>query len=383
MRLSQINNSDPRAIALGFFFAVVCGILGAIVVIHFRDIAGRDDRRFDRSTPQHAGAGGGYAVGGYMCLLLCVALGCASFFLLEEAPRRTRLVRQVSDAFEVYSPKGSSQDSMQQMSTPVYSDKWVNHQWAADEAPYRKIRHDVDAQVSADKDSVGVAEQAMEAAFGNSNNPLAMYRWGYAAYKLAYQACYHSTAVQPNEIVQGGDQNARQAAIAQTFNDADYQMQQVANPKGYSYSRLIFLLRAMREFTKQYVPPAESADIWQGEYLIAHKPDDWDVKEALARMLATHRNVDYKKRALQYANEVVRTRPTSPQAWQTLGITYISIATLSRRSRGDDVDYAAKAIAAYQKCLRLAPPDYGPRESLERAIPTIGRHPRFLMRGTV
>jgi tetratricopeptide (TPR) repeat protein len=101
------------------------------------------------------------------------------------------------------------------------------------------------------------------------------------------------------------------------------------------------------------------------------------VKEALALMLATHRNLDSKKRAIQFALEAVRVHPKSPQAWQTLGLASHSLGAVSEKRRGDDIDYAAKAIKAYQKCLQLAPPDYGPRERLENAIVTIRAHPHL------
>jgi hypothetical protein len=277
------------------------------------------------------------------------------------------LSRQAGEAFEVYSPKDSSKNSMQQSPAPAYSDKWVNHQWTADETPYRKIRDEVDLQMTGGKKSAQIAESAMENAFTHPKDPLAMYRWGYATYKRAYQACYHSHSTP----------DAREAEIAQNLSDADYQMQQFPNPHSYSFSQLIFLLRAMREFTQQYVSIAESADIEQGEFLIDYKPDDWKVKEALALMLATHRNLDSKKRAIQFALEAGRVNPKSPQAWQTLGLASNSLGAISEKRRGDDIDYAAKAIEAYQKCLQLAPPDYGPRERLENAIVTIRAHPHL------
>ena len=360
-----LNDSDPRIIAIGLLIAVICGILGAVVVIHFRDIANRDNRRYDNSP--HSDHSGSYTVGGYSSLFVCIFLGCVSFFLLQKAPRRMELSRQMNEAFEVYSPKDSSRNSTRQLPARVYPADWVNHQWTADETPYRQIRDEVDLQMIGDKKFAQVTEDAMENAFTHFKNPLAMYRWGYAAYKQAYQACYHSHSTE----------DAREAEISQSLSDADYQMQQVPNPQSYSYSRLIFLLRAMREFTQQYVSIAESADIEQGEFLIDYKPDDWEVKEALALMLATHRNLDYKKRAIQYASEVVRANPKSPQAWQTLGLAFHSIGTVSEKRRGDDIDYAAKAIEAYQKCLQLAPPDYGPREKLESTILTIRVSPHL------
>jgi len=135
-----IYDSDPRIIALGIFIAVICGILGAVVVIHFRDIANHDNRQYDNSP--HSDHSGSYTVGGYCSLFVCIFLGCVSFFLLQKTPRRMELSRQMSEAFEVYSPKDSSQNSTRQLR--IYPDNWVNHQWTADETPYRQIRDEVD-----------------------------------------------------------------------------------------------------------------------------------------------------------------------------------------------------------------------------------------------
>lgn len=374
---SPINNSDPRIIVLGLFVAALCAVLGAIAFIHFRDRASHDDGQYDRYETQSSGTGGSNVVGGIRLIFLCSVLGCAVFYWMKSEPQREQLIQQVSDAIGVNVSKGSSRDSMQRLPIRGYPAEWLNHQWTADEAPYLEIRNEVDSQMTTDEKSARVAQQMREAALSHSDDPLVMYRWGYAAYKLAYRACYHSTSKQRNEIVQGGDQDARQIEIAECIDDADYQMQRVPNPQSYSFSRQLFLLCSMRQFTRQHIPPAEFALIIQGEYLISYKPDDWDVKEAQARMLATRHQLMEKERAFQYAQDVVHARPKSPQAWQALGIVYVAFAPPKKNDPKVRSEYITKAIKAYQKCLQLAPPDYGPRENLEKAIPTIREHMQF------
>jgi hypothetical protein len=144
--------------ALGLLLAVLCGLLGGILWIYFRDIAGhgmQPARRWDDLTPSHSQNTqvSHHSSGGCVGLVLCCILGGAACLLLGN---RTEFVREIT---EVYFPDSNSQNKkihsgpvQMYFSSPRPSNAdWTDNHWTADDAPFLKIRHEVDAGISSGK----------------------------------------------------------------------------------------------------------------------------------------------------------------------------------------------------------------------------------------
>jgi len=80
---------------------------------------------------------------------------------------------------------------------------------------------------------------------------------------------------------------------------------------------------------------------------------------------------DQQKQALKYAQEVVAAKPQWPQAWEALGNAYRELNSKTTSTKIQQNQSNAAALAAYRKCLQIAPKDYGPRIAVEILIRSI------------
>lgn len=247
----------------------------------------------------------------------------------------------------------------------------VNNKWTADDAPYLKIRQEIDSAISSGTNPIDILQRATTMEEQHPKDPLAVFRLGYASYKARNHAYYHLSAARKDTLkgstrkpfwaqLQKEEVPLETAANPAVFNLPD--------PHSFEFSRLRFLFYTLGDEAS-----GGDAQVAEGYLLVQHSPDDWDVKEAFSRILATQMDKTSKELGLKYAKEVVHARPNDPNAWEALGLSNNYFASLRGGEELYKKEYAPAALAAYQKCLELAPPDYGPRSTIEMQIKGLNR----------
>ncbi len=204
---------------------------------------------------------------------------------------------------------------------------WQDEAWTADSAPYRRVRESIDKQVAQ-----GVKPEALAAKFAplwrqDKRNPLALFRWAYAARKA--------------RLVPGPFNINR-------IIESDHEMERMhwtQRPHSYDFSRLRFLNGVeLLDYPKQQQLKG------LGRRLIERDPQDEGVKYQLVRLLNSSMEVAERREAIQLAQAMVRAKPDKSNLSGLLADSYTNLWSLTR-SRAD----ANQAIAAYRKYLPIAP----------------------------
>lgn len=132
--------------------------------------------------------------------------------------------------------------------------KWAAEAWTGDDAPYRAARAAID-QAANSKDTLAAAfAHNKAAALKDPNNPLAVFRWGYAAYLFTKK----QTRLEGFKTLEG---------LHDAFEDAP-------SPHAYDYDRLRFLVE------EWYTSNREATAL--GQRLLTVNKDDYDVEYRLA-----------------------------------------------------------------------------------------------------
>jgi len=391
------NNPHPQFFLFGILLAIACGVLGGLLWVYFRDIAGSDSqpaRRPDGFTPPsfQNTKPRNHSSGGCVGLVLCLVLGSTAILLMGNASQFKNFLQAIHDTdIAYYYPNHNPQKVavthepvVMHFSSPKPSDAdWTDNHWTADDAPFLKIRHEVDEGIASGKikryDDPDMFSQ-QERMIHHWTDVMGVYRGAYIGSKLAYHKWYHFNSSRRffHGIIQdqtgrhqGTQLEIRREIVADNMYRAAFMMRTFPNPHSFQYSRLLFLLESLGVINRTYRKAAPDELIIEGKNLAAHRPDDWEVKLMLARMLDTFVDRNHQKQALDYAQEVAAAKPKWPQAWETLGIAYNSLASEKNIEKAGQKQNLATALVAYQNCVRIAPIDYGPKFDVEEAIQKI------------
>jgi len=227
----------------------------------------------------------------------------------------------------------------QQTLSPIKFWDWTTQTWTGNNAPYQRIRTEIDQAIARGEDPQELLNQQKGVAQQYSDNPQAQFAWGYVAYKSLPP--WHS------EYENGKPQKVAALALAK--------LQATDN---YDYVRLRFLLP----------PDYHTSDLTQleakerlldslGQRLLQYAPNDADVKYRLLVIDGgiLDRNASdlvVKKRALQYAQELIQEKPNVSR-YRTLPGGIFTTCWSHTNSATD----ARAAIASYQDYLLNAPPN--------------------------
>lgn len=383
---------SPTLYIIGLFLAVVCGLLGGFLWIHYRDVAGSGVQSADEHTgimPPHSR---NHSSGGCAGLVLFLIAGSAACLLLGKTDEvqnflKWTMATDSSYYFPLNYPQKVEEDHPVphiHFSYPRLSDAdWTDNKWTADDVPFLKIRREVDEGIAGGKitryeDPDMFSQQ--ERMIHHWTDIPGVYRGAYIGGKLAYHKWYHFNAsrrfargirLDGAGRHPGSQYEIRPSIVAENMYGAVIMMKTFPNPHSYQYSRLMFLLESLGMLTRTYKKAVPDELIVLGKNLTVHRPDDWEVKLMLARMLDTFDDINHQNQALDYAREVVDAKPKWPQAWETLGIAYDSLASEKDMQKTKQKKNLAAALIAYQQCKRLAPIDYGPKFDMEEAIQKI------------
>jgi hypothetical protein len=227
---------------------------------------------------------------------------------------------------------------------------WTNDKWTGDDRPYIIARRQIDQAYAAGKSPEPLIQKyrvatekgpRIHTASSIFYNPLACYRWGYAAWK--------TVSAKSSLKEQGKHLSGVSEALASA-----------SSPHIYEYTRLRFFVEAW------YIPSSKLKNV--GLRLLKHSPGDLDVKYHMTRILTQIVTAQNNRLALSYAKDLVHSRPQRPSSYAALGGVYDD----SWEFLGNKAD-AAKAIAAYQHCLVIMPPDTYWRSDIVQAIARIER----------
>jgi hypothetical protein len=236
-------------------------------------------------------------------------------------------------------------------------------EWTADDAPYIKIRHEIAQALSEGTNPDSLFQRVLKEEQGHLKNPLSVFRLAYVANRAAHHVYYH-LSVGRKSILQTGTRKeflTRQTEeLIARLSPANNAILGNPDPHSYEYARLKFLYGKIGDEATR----GSSSDFAEAKLLLEKNPHDWEVKQAFSMMLASGNIKSRKEQAFKYATEVVHANPSDPTAWETLGSVngYFASVVTKEIYR---TKYAPASLAAYQKCLELAPSDYGTRSTIE------------------
>ncbi len=211
---------------------------------------------------------------------------------------------------------------------------WTEEVWTGNEAPYTKIRLEIENLNNANQKLPAMIEETGDKAQKDVNNSLLGYRWAYLCYKAA------------TLDLKEGESQLPLASRAISIS---------VSPKVYEYSRLRFLIN-VRSF-----PSSQFRSL--GERLVKRDPNDYDVKFYMLKLLTPGLSTEDKKLAVGYAQDLIRMWPNSTSAHSGLGGVYYR-SWLVSKSKSD----ADNAIQAYEKYLQIAPPNHEFRKQAQSLI---------------
>lgn len=205
-------------------------------------------------------------------------------------------------------------------SNPFYPAFLGREVWKGDTSPYQSATLKIDKEITSGRPgAVALKYQALHQA--NPKGALALYCWAYAARKAA--------KLKP--IFVGSDL----IGPLDTLN-------QVTAPQAYDFVRLHYLI---------------ASDVWHsvelnnlGERLLACKPADAAVTDAVVENLSVSTMISDHKQAISIAQQVVQRNPKSANSHALLGDAYRSLWFKTK-----DRSAASHAIAEYQSYISLAP----------------------------
>lgn len=235
--------------------------------------------------------------------------------------------------------------------------------WSADDAPYVKIRHEIDQALAGGTNPDSLFEKVRKEEQGHLKNPLSVFRLAYVAQRAAHHVYYHLSPGQKANVESGDRKqflSRRSQELTARLSAASSALFKNPDPHSYEYARLKFLYWKIGD----NISDASYSDMDEAKRLLEKNPHDWAMKQTFAMMLALKSEKKYADQALKYATEVVHANPSDPTAWETLGSVNGYFASVVSKEIFR-TKYAPAAVTAYQKCLKLAPPDYGSRSTIE------------------
>ncbi len=209
---------------------------------------------------------------------------------------------------------------------------WKKEAWSGSDQPYAAIRKEIN---KAGKGTGDLVLRYKSAAQKNPKDPVAAYRWGYAY----YVAATHNPSL----------------LRSKTMQEVLEFLRAVPSPRSYEFARLRFLLEGNGDEPGAYLKEV-------GKRLLARRSKDNQVKFTLVRLLNPGLYLEDRKLALAYGQDLMAAMPDKPNVYNLMGDIYMRIYVQTKDPSARD-----KAIAAYEKYLALAPPNF-PRKAAERWI---------------
>ncbi len=214
---------------------------------------------------------------------------------------------------------------------------WVNEQWTGDDRPFQKIEANVDAAPNSEQEAGRLAAQYRLKAIAAPKDARATFAWAYAVMKYIHIAPLSTeTRIMSYRVREALDQPP--------------------SPHSYTYDRLRFLL----SYDKSHI-------MGLGERLLKQNPADHAVKLQLvyiytgsfgsSLLVSEGAASKFKTRALQLAEELIKSDSTNTDYRAALGNIYAFYFTRHYQDKQYQREYAVKALAAYQDYLQLAKPD--------------------------
>jgi|GEM_PF-3946578 len=275
------------------------------------------------------------------------------------------------------------------------------YKWDMDDAPFRTIRTEIDRKIARGADpEVILKAAAQDNARKNQKKYIedyeAAFRLRYAAYRVEEQTYYQLSpksqtiandilsadfAAAPQQVADIVNEEKRQWVDHQRGIEMFYDIHaargvntELASRKSYEFARLKLLLFDITGSTSLW----GWGTVGDIKMLLKHAPHDPQIQDILARELAESADPADQQTAIRYAQELASAQPASFRSYETLGTVYRKIAHVPEpdddtpRENGKfHKEYAAKALAAYRKCLKLAPHNYAPRFDIRHEIALI------------
>ena len=227
---------------------------------------------------------------------------------------------------------------------PAAQWQWTQESWRNDNRPYAQARAEIDQAIAhgtapqtlADRYKVR-AVQLYKSQPAPSSALLAVFRWGYAAWKVATSTRHR-------------------AERSRSLTGVYQALEATAFPNAYDPARLKFLIDYLK------LPPYDPLR-YAGARLVKLNGSDYDVKYAYTRIIVRTAAPEDVKEASLYAQQLVTMAPEKPNVYSLQGGVYLfSWHYLHNKADGD------KAVAAFQTFLRLTPPDDEERPEIEKWI---------------
>lgn len=211
---------------------------------------------------------------------------------------------------------------------------WTEQPFEGDDTPYRVARKKIDAELRLGKQPYEVLTRYRSLAQKSLNDPVAKFRWGYAAYR--------ANVTKPP---------LRQSDILQGVPDA---LGASPSPSTYEYLRLRYLV------TSQYA--TNDYLVALGERLVQRDKDDWEVAhyQYQGNTVATPAG---KQRKLYYAQELWRIKGKPNNV--LLAVAYVYELSWAINEDSED---ARKAIEYWETYLAREKSDQKYRQQTQEAI---------------
>lgn len=216
--------------------------------------------------------------------------------------------------------------------------EWAQERWTGEDAPYVRIRINIDGAIARGQGLEALARQYARVAAEKPRDPQAQFAWGYAAV----------LAGKPGRNVKAGVPRAVSEALART-----------QSPRTYHYARMRFVLLMTWGTWLQMKPLSQR--------LLTKNPNDYNVKMHAVRLLAAGTKVE-QKQAVLYAQQLVRANPKRASAHSALGDAH-----RERWVKTGDAQAARDALQAYRRSLALRPNGDSKREDLKFLIEMLER----------
>jgi hypothetical protein len=216
---------------------------------------------------------------------------------------------------------------------------WVAQPWTGNDAPYRKIKDDIDRDTKAGISLNALALKYKALAMRASRDPRAQFRWVYAAYRAA---------TKPNES------NTEAGAV---LDRAAPMLAGADSPHCYEYDRLRFLVFAHAGVGYQIAP--------MGNRLLEKAPRDESIAYEYISCLNVSPNTQDRQRASFLAQQYAKEYP-SLRGYSLLGQIYYY--SWRKHNQKQDAD---NAFRVYQAYLDHSPTDDPFRTTAQRLMENI------------
>lgn len=196
---------------------------------------------------------------------------------------------------------------------------WLTEAWTEDNAPYLKIRLDLEALNDNHLITVSLMDSYRQSYLEHPDDPENAFRWVYATYLAS------------KSITSFPQEDIAKSAILDRFPKP--------SPKTYDYDRLRFLLAVQGIAKPKYEVIAEK--------LYSQDPNDVRVTANYARVLSMTHIPKNKRKALDLAQKLIHKEPNSSKHETLLGSIYLDSWYYSHNIQDKKL-----AIDAYQAFLR-------------------------------